>query len=395
MLRTPDLLRIVILRQLRQVRIGVTASISIGIAMFIVVYVVGQNIENRVTQDVSLIGNVTILSVEHDEYRYPDAPPQFFVKRTVSRLRELPEVHSASMCMRSPHTVLMRVGEKMVYVYVLGVDAAYWDVYSIYASDGRLLTNEDEQKRSRVCVLGEQTARQIFGEGPYVGRQLTLFNDNYTVVGIASGFMLQGREDRCYVPLSTIADRSLEANNYPNCILVRMNQLSDVEDMYKKLPDLIRSEQKAPYLRLEYPQEGIRNVLRITGRVNLLLQLGIAAALGLGSFGIWQSSFASVRERTREIGLKLAMGAEQRDIMLQFLGEALCSALLGGMIGIFVGVLAAVSLSIAVGFPLAWARIFFSVPVSLLAATLVGAAGGTYPAMRAGRMDVAAALRFE
>ena len=211
MLRTPDLLRIVILRQLRQVRIGVTASISIGIAMFIVVYVVGQNIENRVTQDVSLIGNVTILSVEHDEYRYPDAPPQFFVKRTVSRLRELPEVHSASMCMRSPHTVLMRVGEKMVYVYVLGVDAAYWDVYSIYASEGRLLTNEDEQKRSRVCVLGEQTARQIFGEGPYVGRQLTLFNDNYTVVGIASGFMLQGREDRCYVPLSTIADRSLEA----------------------------------------------------------------------------------------------------------------------------------------------------------------------------------------
>lgn len=395
MLRTSDLLRIVVLRQLRQVRIGVTASISIGIAMFIIVHVVGKNIEDRVTQDVSLIGNVTILAAEHEEYRHPGAPPQFFIKRTVSRLRELPEVHSASMCMRSPHTVLMRVGEKVVYVYMLGVDSAYWNVYSLYAAEGRLLTDEDERKRSRVCVLGEKIARQIFGEGPYVGRQLTLYNDNYTVVGIAAGFMLQGKDDRCFVPLSTIADRGLETNNYPNCILVRMNHLDDVKRMYTSLPGLIRSQQNAPYLRLEYPEEGIRNVQLITGRVHLLLQLGILAALGLGCFGIWQSSFASVRDRTREIGLKLAMGAEQRDIMFQFLGEALCSALLGGVVGIVTGVAAAIALSVAIGFPLAWGRIFFSVPVSLLVATLVGAAGGSYPAMRAGRMDVASALRFE
>ena len=395
MLRTSDLLRIVILRQLRQVRVGVTASISIGIAMFIVVFVVGQKIEDRVTQDVSLIGNVTILSAEHAEYWHPGAPPQFFTKKTISRVRQLPEVHSASLCMRSPHTVPMQVGDKMVYVYLLGVDAAYWNVYSLHASEGRLLTDEDEKKRARVCVLGSRIAQQIFGEGPYVGRQLTLFNDNYTVVGIASGFMLQGREDRCYVPLSTVADRSLADNNYPNCILVRMNHLNDVEDMYEKLPDVIRSEQKAPYLRLEYPEAGINNVRRITGTVHLLLQLGIITALGVGGFGIWQSSFASVRERTREIGLKLAMGAEQRDIMLQFLGEALSSSLLGGVIGIVTGVAAAVALSVVVGFPLAWGRILLSIPITLLTATLVGAAGGTYPAMRAGRMDVASALRFE
>jgi putative ABC transport system permease protein len=394
-LRASDLLRIVVLRQLRQVRVGVTASISIGIAMFIVVHVVGNNIEDRVTQDVSLIGNVTILSVEHDEYRYPGAPPQFFVKKIATLLRELPEVHSVSLSMRSPHTVLMQIGEKLVYVYLLGVDSDYWDVYALYASEGRLLTAEDEKKRSKVCVLGAKIARQILGDGPYVGRQITLFNDNYTVVGIVGGFMLQGRDDRCFIPLSTIADRSLADNNYPNRILVRMKHLNDVEDMYRKLPEFIRAHQKAPYLRLEYPREGIENVRLVVGKVHFLLQLGIVAALGLGCFGIWQSSFASVRERTREIGLKLAMGAEQRDIMLQFLGEALCSALLGGLIGILVGVLAVVSLSLGIGFPLAVGRIFFSVPVSLVVAVLVGAAGGVYPARRAGRMDVAAALRFE
>jgi putative ABC transport system permease protein len=394
-LRKSDLLRIVILRQLRQVRVGVTASITIGIAMFIMLHVVGNNIEDRVTQDVSLIGNVTILSAEHEEYRYPNAPLQFFVKKTVELLRTLPEVHNASMCMRSPHTVLMQTGESQVYIYLLGVDAAYWDVYDLYALEGRLLTAEDEEKRSKVCVLGEKIARQIFGDGPWTGRRLTLFNDNYTVVGIVGGFMLQGRNDRCYVPLSTVADRSLEENNYPNRILVRMKHLNDVEAMYEKLPGLIRSQQKAPYLRLEYPSEGIRNVRLVVGRVHLLLQLAIIAALGLGCFGIWQSSFASVRERTREIGLKLAMGAEQRDIMLQFLGEALCSALLGGVAGVVTGLAVVISLSLAVGFPLAWGRILFSVPVSLCVAALVGAAGGSYPAVRAGRMDVAAALRFE
>jgi putative ABC transport system permease protein len=390
-----DLLRIVVSRQLRHVRMGVTASISIGIAMFIVVHVVGNNIEDRVTRDVSLIGNVTILSAEHEEYRYPGAPPQFFVKNTVSLLRNLPEVHSASMSTRSPHTVSMHVGDTLVYVYLMGVDPAYWDVYDLYAAEGRLLTEEDEEKRFRVCVLGEKIARQIFGDGPYVGRQLTLFNDNYMVVGIVGGFMLQGRNDRCYIPLSTLADRSLESNNYPNRILVRMKHLNDVEYMHERLPELIRSRQPAPYLRLEYPREGIRNVRLVVGKVHLLLQLAIITALGLGCFGIWQSSFASVRERTREIGLKLAMGAEQRDIMQQFLGEALCSSLLGGLLGVVTGLFAVISLSLAVGFPLAWGRILFSVPVSLFVAALVGASGGAYPAVQAGRMDVAAALRFE
>ncbi len=395
MLRTSDLLRIVIRRQLRQLRLGVILSISIGIAMYIGVQVVGKDIEDRVTQDVSLIGNVTILSLEHDEYRYPGAPPQWFLPKTVERLRELPEVHSASLCMRSPHEVSMRVGENVVYLKMYGADPSYWDVHALRASEGRLLNAADEQKRARVCVLGEKLARQLFGDGPYVGRTLTLYKDNYMVVGVVAGFMMQGKDDRCFIPLTTAADRSFADNNYANCILVRMKHLDDVDAMYEKLPGLAREEQKAPYLRLEYSGESIRTVRLIVGRVHIILQLGIAAALGLGCFGIWQSSFAAVRERTREIGLKLAMGAEQRDIMLQFLGEALCSALLGGLTGIFTGTCIVLSLCLWLGLPVPRLELAISVPVSLLVATVVGVVGGTWPSVKAGRMDVATALRFE
>jgi putative ABC transport system permease protein len=373
----------------------VILSIGIGIAMYIGVQVVGYDIEDRVTQDVSLIGNVTIISVEHAEYRHRGAPLQYFVPKVAERIRELPEVHSASMNMRSPHTVPMRVGDRIVHIRMMGVDAAFWDVYALRAIEGRLFSDEDIKQRSRVCVLGTKAARELFGEGPYVGRTITLYKDNYTVIGVVAGFMLQGKEDRCFLPLSTAEDRSFADNNYPNRILVRLKHLTDVDAMYEKLPGLILEQQKAPYLWLEYSGESIRSVRLIVGRVHVILQLGIVAALGLGCFGIWQSSFTSVRERTREIGLKLAMGAEQKDIMLQFLGEALCSALLGGVTGIVVGTAAVLGLCAWLTIAVPWWELCVSVPVSLFVATLVGALGGTYPSLQAGRMDVATALRFE
>jgi putative ABC transport system permease protein len=161
------------------------------------------------------------------------------------------------------------------------------------------------------------------------------------------------------------------------------------------LPDIISTHQNAPFLRVEYGPNEVANVRNVIRMVHILLQLGIVASLGLGGFGIWHSSFASVRERTREIGLKLAMGAEQEDIAMQFLGEALFSALLGGLVGIAVGIFAVGTLSLALDLPFSVLKILFNIPICLIAATMVGAVGGVYPAMQAGRMDVAVALRFE
>ncbi|MDL2216937.1 ABC transporter permease [Desulfovibrio sp. OttesenSCG-928-M14] len=333
MLRTSDLVRIVVRRQMRQLRIGVILSISIGIAMFIGVDVVGKDIEERVSQDVTLIGTVTIILATFDDFMHPDYPPQTFTTKTVQAVRALPEVLHASRCMRWAQQVSMMVGTKSVTLRVQGVDSEFWKVYSIEPLEGRLLNDDDDRARSRVCVLGEEMARRLFGKPPYVGRSLTIFNDNYTVVGVAGGVLMRNRADRCFLPLTTALDRLVMGDTLrANRLVIRTAQLEDMGPVLEKLPGIIDAQQKLPpnIIEYEHAKAELVKVTSIIDRVNIILTLGMIAALGLGCFGIWQSSFASVRERTQEIGLQLAMGAEQNDIMKQFLGESLFNALLGG-----------------------------------------------------------------
>jgi ABC-type antimicrobial peptide transport system, permease component len=398
MLRTSDLVRIVVRRQMRQLRIGVILSISIGIAMFIGVNVVGKDIEERVSQDVTLIGTVTIILATFDDWMHPDYPPRGFTEKTAEAVRALPEVLYASRCMRWAHQVYMQVGVKTVSLLVQGVDPEYWNVFAIETLEGRLLNAEDERRRSRVCVLGEEMAQRLFGKGPYVGRSLTIFNDNYYVVGVAGGVLMRNRSNRCFLPLTTALDRLVMGDTLrPNRLVIRTAQLEDVAPLLEKLPDFFGAQQKLSpdIIEYEYAKAELIKVTSIIDRVNIILTLGMVAALGLGCFGIWQSSFASVRERTQEIGLQLAMGAERNDIMKQFLGESLFNALLGGLAGIVLGFSGVVVLCLHFGLPVPWLRIIFNMPLCFLAASIVGAVGGTWPAIQAGRMDVATALRFE
>ena len=121
----------------------------------------------------------------------------------------------------------------------------------------------------------------------------------------------------------------------------------------------------------------------------------LACVIGLGGFGIWYGTFAAVRARTREVGLKKAMGGSDKDILAQFLAEALCKSVAGGLLGILVGTLSveigAWSLGTSISYPLLAA----SSAGSILFSAIIGVAGGLYPAIQASRMDVVSALRFE
>jgi putative ABC transport system permease protein len=392
MIRTTDLLRIVLRQQVRQINYGVILAIAFGICIYLSMGILGKEIETLIGQDINFIGGVSVIKASLEEHYFPDTPPQSFAPAVLEHVRSLPQVLSASASMRRVCWVPMTVGQRQFDLYVLGVDPWFWETNSITAFQGRLLDAADEAKRTRVCVLGREIAQILFGEGPYVGRIVGIQNDNYEVVGLGTGIMLRG--NWCFIPLGTAMDRGI-FDAAPNRMQLRMRRLEDVEPMAQIIPDIVSQKQQSLHLKVEFAGEDLRKILGIVRWVRILLTLGIASSLILGCMGIWQGTFATVRERTREVGLKLAMGAERWDIWAQFLGEAICKSVLGGILGIVLG---AVCIYITVFFlhiPIVWTKFGQDSLHCVGAATLVGVVGGMYPAILASRMDAVHALRYE
>jgi putative ABC transport system permease protein len=181
----------------------------------------------------------------------------------------------------------------------------------------------------------------------------------------------------------------------PNRMQLRMRRLEDVEPMAQIIPDIVSQKQQSLHLKVEFAGEDLRKVLGIVRWVRILLTLGIASSLILGCMGIWQGTFATVRERTREVGLKLAMGAERWDIWAQFLGEAICKSVLGGILGIVLGAVCIYITGFFLHIPIVWTKFGQDSLLCVGAATLVGVVGGMYPAILASRMDAVHALRYE
>jgi putative ABC transport system permease protein len=392
MMRASDLLRLVLRRQVRQLNFGVILAIAFGICIYLSMGILGKEIETTIVQDINFIGGMTVIRASLEEHYFPDAPPQSFAPAVLDAVRAMPEVLAASASMRRVAWVPMVVGRRSFDLYVIGVDPWFWEVNSIHAAQGRLLDRADEDGRARVCVLGREIAQILFGEGPHLGRTIDIRNDNYTVVGLGAGVMMRG--NWCFVPLGTAMDRGL-FDAAANRIQLRMRHLEDVAPVARILPEIVSAKQPPVPLKVEFNSEDVRKVLGIIRWVRIMLGLGIASALILGCLGIWQGTVAAVRERTREVGLKLAMGADRWDIWAQFLGEAICKSVIGGILGVFLGAAGIYVTSVILHLPVGWARFGQDSLLCVAAATLLGVVGGLYPAILASRMDAVQALRYE
>lgn len=391
-MRTADLLRLVLRHQVRQLNLGVVLTIAFGISVYLAMGILGKQIETAIVQDINFIGGITVVRASLEEHYFPDAPPQSFAPAVLDEVRGLPQVLAASASMRRVAWVPMTVGRRSFDLYVIGVDPWFWATNSIDVITGRLLDRSDEERRARVCVLGREIAQVLFGDGPAVGRTLDIRNDNYTVIGLGEGIMMKG--NWCFVPLGTAIDRGL-FDAAANRIQLRLRQLEDVEPMARSLPAIVAAKQPPVPLKVEFNGEDVRKVLGIIRWVRILLGLGIASALILGCLGIWQGTVAAVRERTREVGLKLAMGAGRWDIWAQFLGEAVCKSMLGGILGVMLGAAGIYVTSRVLSLPVGWTAFWQDGLLCVAAATLLGIVGGLYPAILASRMDAVQALRYE
>ncbi|HEV2095350.1 MAG TPA: ABC transporter permease [Chthoniobacterales bacterium] len=313
--------------------------------------------------------------------------------------REVPSVNAVSEELQSNSQIAS--GNQNWFTRILGESAEYFDIRQWPLASGSPFTPQDVRSANKVCVIGKTTASQIFGNDDPIGQTLRVKNVPFTVTGVltAKGLSAQGNDqDDVLIMPYTSAMKRVTGGTTLRSINVQVANASDLEPAQQEITSLLRQRHNIRSGRDDdftvRTQKEIADTATATTDVMTGLLGAIAGvSLVVGGIGIMNIMLVSVTERTREIGTRMAVGAHGRDILTQFLIEAVALSAVGGILGIILGIAASKMLSIWKSWP------SLISPSSILIAFLVSAAVGIffgfYPARKAAQLDPIDALRYE
>ncbi len=397
-LRFDDLLRVSFRQVLRQRRrtLGVVLAIAIGTAGLVVIITMGQDVKENINKDLELLGGATRIKAVFEHYldEYSFSRPACFQETTIDALRRMKGVTGISMMAWKGGSLLYTDRRRPDWIKVVGVDSHYWQVNSFSPVEGGFFGPEEVAARVKVCVLGKRLVENVFKGENVVGRWINVDHDHYRVVGVLGGTGIGDRADMIIIPHTTAQDR-IRGLSLFNTIYLRCHTWDDVERVARVIPEVVRTHQSAEGLRIEVALQQLNEVKRIAWWIEFFVYIAVSSTLILGGFGIWNIMMAGVQSRTREVGLKKAIGAEDRDILAQFLAEALCLSLSAALIGILLGRAVIEVLSSILGSRPSEDLFLFCVVLGLLFSVILGVGAGLIPSIRASRMEVVHAVRYE
>jgi macrolide transport system ATP-binding/permease protein len=313
-------------------------------------------------------------------------------------IEQLPEVKRAAASVRG--SAQLQYGSKNWATSVYGVSPDYAPMRAEVPVLGRYITDEDIIARAQVVVIGMTPLRNLFAENENpVGKTIRINRRSYEIIGVlpergANAF--RDQDDTVRIPVTTAMYR-LFGKRYLDSIDAEIDTVENIPNAQENIQDLMaarhnRNPNKNPFDIRNYAE--IQEALGSTTRIMSILLASIAGiSLVVGGIGIMNIMLVSVTERTREIGLRKAIGARRQDIMAQFLIEALAISLLGGLTGLALGIGLSLGLARGAGWPMEISTL--SVVVAFGFSVFIGIFFGLWPAMKASKLDPIEALRYE
>ena len=379
-------------------------GIIIGVGAVIAMLAIGQGAEYSVEQQISALGtNVLII--------LPGTQQTSGVRVGAGSVTTLKEEDAMAIEKECPAVALVSPGTRSGGQVIAGnlnwatgiegTGVDYLEIRKWKVEYGDFYTDQDVKSASKVCVLGKTVADNLFPESSPVDQNIRIRNVPFKVIGVlekkGQNAMGQDQDDIILAPYTTVA-RRLSWFPYIRQILVSATSQENIPVAQDQIDQLLRMRHKiAPYDPDDFTirnQADLANAANATTQILTVLLASIASvSLLVGGIGIMNIMLVSVTERTREIGIRMSVGARGRDILTQFLIEALVLSLLGGIIGILLGVVGSTILSNIAKWPTIITAI--SILLSFGFSIGIGIFFGFYPARKAALLNPIDALRYE
>ena len=382
-----------------RVRTALTSlGVLIGVAAVIAMVTIGRGATARVESDLTGLGqNLLFVTLGGDRVSVRGAPLSLADARAIEE--QVPGVQSVTAAASA--RVTASFDDQTHLTGVTGSDGRYLDVLSWRLAEGRRFDPSELTAGTDVCILGDTVAEELFGESEGIGERILLGPMSCEVVGVleakGQNSFGQDQDDFLLVPLAAFG-RRLSGNRDVGIIFMSAEAEANTDRVREDVTSLMAErrhvrEGMEPDFTVRDMREIEEMLTGITGVLTSFLAAVAAVSLLVGGIGIMNIMMVSVTERTREIGIRLAVGALARDVLRQFLVEAVVLSVVGGAVGVVLGLATSYGVSRALELPFA-----VSADVIVLAfvfSSLIGVAFGYFPARRAARMNPIDALRHE